>query len=97
MELIMPFASAQIIFILLISVFVTSSIFSQNFVQLPDVELKCSYPGFVSLCDYNSDNFIDVVITGSDYANQLEHVEFYKNNGDKTFAGNVFNEDNSRK
>lgn len=58
----------------------------QNFAQLPNVELKGAHLGFLSWCDYNSDGFLDIIITGVDYGHPFEHVDFYKNNGDNTFT-----------
>jgi hypothetical protein len=57
--------------------------------MLPDLDLKGGYLGFASWCDYNSDGYIDFVISGSDSGNPMEHVEFYKNNGDNTFSTDI--------
>lgn len=60
--------------------------FSQDFEVVPCVDLKGGYLGFASWCDFNSDGYLDVFVTGLDFGGDFTHAELYKNNGDKTFS-----------
>jgi hypothetical protein len=59
---------------------------AQNFQRVPNVDLRGGYLGFASWCDYNSDGFLDIFVTGEDFGGDFQHAELYKNNGDNTFS-----------
>ncbi|NVO18723.1 MAG: T9SS type A sorting domain-containing protein [Bacteroidetes bacterium] len=63
-----------------------SLLYSQNFQLVPGVDLKGGYLGFASWCDYNSDGYLDVFVTGEDFGGDFQHAELYTNNGNKTFS-----------
>lgn len=72
--------------LLLIILLVSFTMFSQNFERVTNVELKGGYLGYASWCDYNSDGFLDIFVTGVDFQENFTHAELYMNNGDKTFS-----------
>ncbi len=75
----------KIINVLYLSI-ISSLIFSQSFERLSDLDLKGGYLGFASWCDYNSDGYLDVFVTGVDFGGDFTHAELYKNYGDNSFV-----------
>ena len=75
-----------LILTILFSICFSWAALSQNFVQLENVEMRGGYLGAMSWCDYNSDGFPDLLVSGSDYGTPLSYATFYLNNGDNSFT-----------
>lgn len=69
------------------------TVYSQNycFTKVDGVDLKGGHLGFASWCDYNSDNKMDVFVTGYDSGSDFTQAMIYKNNGDKNFSESNIN------
>ena len=65
---------------------IQSSVISQNFEKVPNVDLSSGYNGFSKWGDYNSDGLLDIYVTGVDFGDRYRYAEIYTNNGDKTFT-----------
>lgn len=76
--------SNKIFLLLLFSL--TGILNAQNFKKVPNIDLKSGYNGYASWCDYNSDGYLDIFVTGVDFSNRYKNAEIYKNNGDRTFT-----------
>jgi len=73
--------------ILLLLLFpLTGILNAQNFERVSNIDLKSGYNGYASWCDYNSDGYLDIFVTGMDFSNRFKNAEIYKNNGNKTFT-----------
>ena len=58
----------------------------QTFHRIESIDLRGGYLGLASWCDYDSDGFLDVFVTGLDFGGDFQHAEIYRNNGDNTFS-----------
>ncbi|MCX6335396.1 MAG: FG-GAP-like repeat-containing protein [Bacteroidia bacterium] len=56
-----------------------------TFTEQPDISLTGVYLGSVAWGDYNSDGYLDILLTGNDINNK-SISKIYRNNGDKTFT-----------
>ncbi|WP_422083285.1 T9SS type B sorting domain-containing protein [Ulvibacterium sp.] len=59
---------------------------TQTFEKLNIPDLKGGYLGFSSFVDYNNDGYLDLFVTGVDFANRFNNAVFYENNGNLSFS-----------
>lgn len=57
----------------------------QTFEKVPGIDLQLGIRGFGSWCDYNSDGYLDIFITGIE-SETFSYARLYKNNGDQSFS-----------
>jgi hypothetical protein len=48
--------------------------FGQTFQRIENIDLKSGYLGFESWCDFDSDGFLDIFVTGVDFGGDLQHA-----------------------
>ncbi len=63
-----------------------SIVYTQVFQNISEIDLYGGYLGFATWCDYNSDGYLDIFVTGQDFGVTSQHALFYRNNGDDSFS-----------